>query len=91
MREIGKLGPQRDNTQFGYPLHRKKKTTKKGFTGVSLTFPYSETWSTISARVSGNICDEFVYDKNIYGEIFQGEWPPKNHLFSGLLENITCE
>lgn len=42
---------------------------------MNWTFPRSEIWSR--ARDNGTICDDFVRDRNIYGEIIRGSGNPK--------------
>lgn len=41
---------------------------KKEFTDVKLPFLHREIGSTIRARVNGQICNDFLYDRNIDDE-----------------------
>lgn len=64
MRGIGKQDPERQYTVWGAFCIKK-------CADVSLAIPCNKIGSTVSARLNGPICDDFAYDKNIYGEIFR--------------------
>lgn len=65
MKVIRKIRIQSDYTWFGI-------LAKKECTDVKLPFLHKEIGSAISARVNGQVCNDFLYDRNIYDEIFSG-------------------
>lgn len=65
MKVICKIRIQSDFMWFD--IHAKKE-----FTDVKLPFLHREIGSAIRARVNGQICNDFLYDRNIDDEICSG-------------------